>query len=282
MSVVAKILIVLNLVLAVAFLSGAASFLGQKEAWKKKYEDLDTATSTTIADLNDQVTAKTNEYRQQQQYANDFKNERDTAIAKVEQSDAANVQLKDNFNRLQADLGRLSETYKQALAAIDQLRNDKNTLINDKDTALTEKRGAIDKMNAAQTEQKRLESELMDAGDVVAGLEKQVVALAKEIESASVMLQAYKDKFGTITEWINVPALAAKVSGVNVEHNIVILSIGADDNVKPGYEFTVYRGDKYVGKVIVDDVQKDHCSGYSKKELQSGDIAVGDDARTRW
>jgi len=49
-----------------------------------------------------------------------------------------------------------------------------------------------------------------------------------------------------------------------------------------GYEFTVYRGDKYVGKVIVDDVQKDHCSGYSKKELQSGNIAVGDDARTRW
>ena len=89
-------------------------------------------------------------------------------------------------------------------------------------------------------------------------------------------------QIGILTERINVPALAAKVSGVNAEHNIVILSIGMDDGVKPGYEFTVYRGDKYVGKVIVDDVQKDHCSGYSKKELQSGDIAVGDDARTRW
>jgi DNA repair exonuclease SbcCD ATPase subunit len=282
MSVVAKILIVLNLVLAVAFLSGAASFHGQKEAWKKTYEDLDAATSTEIADLKETVQAKEGDFRQQQQKANDYKNERDTAIAKVEQADAANVQLKENFNRLQADLGRLSETYKQALAQIDQLRNDKNTLINEKDVALTEKRDAIGKMNDAQVEQKRLESELMDLTDKAAGLEKQIVAMAKEIESAGVMLQAYKDKFGTITEWINVPALTAKVTGVNAEHNIVILSIGMDDGVKAGYEFTLYRGDKYVGKVIVDDVQKDHCSGYSKKELQAGDIAVGDDARTRW
>ena len=282
MSVVAKILIVLNLVLAVAFLSGAASFLGQKEAWKKKHEDLDKVTSVKIADLTDQVTARTNEFREQQQIANDLKNERDQAVTMNEQSDAANVLLKENFSRLQADLGRLSETYKQALAQIDQLRTDKNGLIDQKDTALTEKRDAIGKMNAAETEQKRLESELMDSGDVVAGLEKQVVAMSKEIESAGVMLQAYKDKFGTVVTWINVPALTAKVSGVNAEHNIVILSIGTDDDVKVGYEFTVYRGDKYVGKVIVDDVQKDHCSGYSKKELQSGNIAVGDDARTRW
>ena len=116
----------------------------------------------------------------------------------------------------------------------------------------------------------------------VAGIEKQMTAVAKELESSKVQLQAYKDKFGALSEWISVPALAAKVAAVDEKVNIVILSIGSDDNVKVGYEFTVYRGNKYVGKVVVEDVQKDHCSGYSKKDLQSGEIQVGDDARTRW
>jgi SMC interacting uncharacterized protein involved in chromosome segregation len=282
MSVVAKILIVLNLVLAVAFLSGAASFLGQKENYKKQLAELKEATDQEIATLTDQRDANEQRYRVQLQEANNHKNDRDTAISKFEQAEADMQQFQENYNRLQADHKRLSETYKQALSINDQLRNDKNNLINEKDAALTEKREAIEKMNSAETEQKRLENELANSQDVIAGLEKQVTAQAKEIESAGVMLQAYKDKFGTITEWIDVPALAAKVSGVNAEHNIVILSIGRDDNVKPGYEFTIYRGNKYIGKVIVDDVQKDHCSGYSKKELQAGDIAVGDDARTRW
>lgn len=282
MSVVAKILIVLNLVLAVAFLSGAASFLGQKEAWKKQYEDLDATTSTEIANLRTQVEEKENNFRQQEQAANNAIREKETFIAKFEQADADNQKFLENYNRLQADFNRLSETYKDALAQIDSLRNDKNSLITEKDNALSEKRDAIGKMNAAQTEQQRLESELTDMKDVVAGLEMQVVGLSAEIESAGVMLQAYKDKFGTITEWIDVPPLTAKVSAVNEEFNIVILSVGKDDGVKPGFEFTVYRGDKYIGKIIVDDVQKDHCSGYSKKELQSGAIEVGDDARTRW
>jgi len=282
MSVVAKILIVLNLVLAVAFLGASASFLGQKESYKKMYEDTKAELSAQIDVLRQQVDEKENAFRTQEGLAQQRKTELDTAVAKYEQGEADRTKFLEEFNTLQAAHTRLSETYKDALAQIDALRNDKNQLITEKDEALTAKREAISKQNAAETEQKRLESELADKTDEAAGLEAKIVELSKELESAGVMLQAYKDKFGAITEWINVPALAAKVSAVDEKYNIVILSIGRDDGVKPGFEFTVYRGDKYIGKVIVDDVQKDHCSGYSKKELQAGEINVGDDARTRW
>ena len=282
MSVVAKILIVVNLLLAVVFLGASASFLGQKESYKKLYDDKVVAYDSMKADLEAQVDENVKKFRQQELLATNAKGELDTFQAKFEQAEKDLQTFQDNFNKLQADHNRLSETYKDALAQIDALRNDKNQLIDEKDTALSEKRDAQGKMNAAVTEQQRLESENADLKDTVMGLEEQIVGLSKEIESAGVMIQAYKDKFGTISEWINVPALTAKVSAVDEKFNIVILSIGRDDGVKPGYEFTVYRGDKYVGKVIVDDVQKDHCSGYSRKELQSGEMQVGDDARTRW
>ena len=211
-----------------------------------------------------------------------YKNERDTLAAKIEQAEVDLQQFRDNYNRLNADNNRLSETYKNALAQIDQLRQDLSNANTAKDSALAEARANTDTANNAVTEQKRLESELMDAQDQIAGLEKKIVALSKELETAGVMLQAYKDKFGVISELVSAPALTAKVSAVDEKLNIVVLSIGKDEGVKPGYEFTVYRGDKYVGKVVVDDVAKDHCSGYSKKELQQGPIQVGDDARTRW
>lgn len=282
MSVVAKILIVLNLVLAVVFLGASASFLGQKESWKTKYETDTAKMQETIDAKTALVTEKEGLFRQQESAAMNFKNERDTLAAKVEQAETDLQQFRDNYNKLNADNNRLSETYKNALAQIDQLRQDLNNANTAKDSALAEARANTDTANNAVTEQKRLESELMDAQDQIAGLEKKIVALSKELESAGVMLQAYKDKFGVISELVSAPALTAKVSAVDEKLNIVVLSIGKDEGVKPGYEFTVYRGDKYVGKVVVDDVAKDHCSGYSKKELQQAPIQVGDDARTRW
>lgn len=78
----------------------------------------------------------------------------------------------------------------------------------------------------------------------------------------------------------SVPAIAGKVVAVDTKLNIVVLSVGRTDGVKPGTTFTIHRGKTYVGRVVVDDVQKDHCAGYSKAELQAKTIEVGDGART--
>jgi chromosome segregation ATPase len=275
-------LIVLNLVLAVVFLGASATFLGQKESWKKRHE-VDTAKlKEEITDLTNQVSAKENAFRQQEQNANNFKNELGEVKAKQEQAETDLQKFKESYDKLFANHERLSKTYETALQNNDTLRADVNAANAAKETAQAEAREATEAANNATTEQKRLESELMDAQDQIAGLEKQIVELSKEIESAGVVLQAYKDKYGEISEIVSAPALAAKVSAVDEKLNIVVLSIGKDDGVKAGFTFTVYRGDQYVGKVVVDDVAKDHCSGYSRKELQQGSIQVGDDARTRW
>jgi len=72
------------------------------------------------------------------------------------------------------------------------------------------------------------------------------------------------------------------VSAVDNKMNIVILSVGRDDKVKEGYKFTIYRGDDYVGQVIIDKVEKDYCSGYSMKAVEKQPIQVGDRATTRF
>ena len=47
------------------------------------------------------------------------------------------------------------------------------------------------------------------------------------------------------------PPIEGVVEDVDSELRLVVLSVGKNDGVKPGYEFTVYRGDRFIAKVRV-------------------------------
>jgi predicted nucleic acid-binding Zn-ribbon protein len=280
MSVVAKILIVLNLVLAVVFLGAASTFLGEQQKYKLQFENVSAefATAQTnweaqkavldgnVRDLRDQLSSKTAAY--------------DSVAAKAEAKEAEFDAVSRAYTELRGQFEQLAQTARDAQSHIEQLNSDKNNLVNEKDQAMTEKRQAIDAMNDAITERRRLEGELVAAMDTIAGMEKVGVDMAAEIEGLSLLVAAYKSKVGDLPNLLTPPKIKAKVSAVNNEMNIVILSVGRDDQVEEGFEFTIYRGNDYVGKVIIDTVEADYCSGHSKKELERLPISSGDDATT--
>ena len=57
MSVVAKILVVLNLVLAIVFLGMASTFLGQQESWKVRHD-------TQVKEMGDEIAKWKQNYNQ--------------------------------------------------------------------------------------------------------------------------------------------------------------------------------------------------------------------------
>jgi SMC interacting uncharacterized protein involved in chromosome segregation len=282
MSVIAKILIVLNLVLAVVFLGASATFLGQQESWKKKHDDIKTASAAEIADLKAQRDGANRTARDQETLAS----QRQEQIAEVQgilqAKESEYTQITERYSTLLGQYERLSQTYKDAIALNDSLTQQKNALINEKDAALTEKRNAIEEMNAAVTERKRVEGELESAQMDKSELAKRMTELADQHESQTVLLEAYVEKFGSLADVMNPPTIKARVTAVDNNLNIVMLSVGLDDGVKKGFAFTVYRGNEYIGKVIIDKVEADYASGYSVKELEQGAIQVGDDATTRF
>ena len=64
--------------------------------------------------------------------------------------------------------------------------------------------------------------------------------------------------------------------------HLIMLSAGADDGVKKGYCFTVYRGDKYIGKVEVERTFGDMSSARIINPLSApaGIVREGDSAST--
>ena len=280
MSVIAKILIVLNLLLAVVFLGAAATFLGQQESYKVKLANLQTKYDTETKNLNESLTNARNDQRAQEALATQSKNQLTELQARFDQKEQDYNTLTSNHNTLLGQYERLSQTYKDMLEQNKQLSADKDRLLNEKETALTERRQAIDDMNAAVTEQKRLQGIIDDQKGQIAELNKRLNETAEKLETAQITIQAYQKAVGNLPDVINPPLIKAMVTGVDKDLNIVLISVGKDDQVKPGYSFTVYRGNEYVGKVMIDKVEKDYASGYSVKELEKEPIEVGDSATT--
>jgi chromosome segregation ATPase len=280
MSVIAKILIVLNLLLAVVFLGAAATFLGQQEAWKIKYEKMQKEKETEISELNTKLKNAQQSQREQAGIAQTAQKERDDIKSRFETSQGDYATMEKHYNTLLGQYERLSQTYKDAIAQITSLTKEKDDLVTAKDQALGEKRQAIEGMNNAVAEQKRLQSKIDDLNGELAETNKRLNATGEELASTKLVVDAYTHQFGQLSDVTVMPKIAAKVTAVDNDLNIVMFSVGRDDGVKAGYTFTVYRGGKYVGKVTIDRVDKDFCSGESKKPLEAAPIQVGDDATT--
>ena len=72
-------------------------------------------------------------------------------------------------------------------------------------------------------------------------------------------------------------ALSGKVTAVASELDLVVISIGRDAGVNEGDEFTIYRVNVFVGKIVIDRVDRPWASGRmvlkGKEEPRIGDDA---------
>jgi len=75
-----------------------------------------------------------------------------------------------------------------------------------------------------------------------------------------------------------------KVEGIvkDVEKDFVEISIGADDGLKVGHALDVYRGNQYLGRIVIKKTQPDEAVGQIIKELQRGQIKRNDRVTTKF
>lgn len=74
--------------------------------------------------------------------------------------------------------------------------------------------------------------------------------------------------------------IEGRVTAVDPELEIAILSVGSDDGVRPGMTLTVYRGSDYVGRFLVEKVYPDSCAVRFLPGLMKRIPAVGDPVTT--
>jgi uncharacterized protein (DUF3084 family) len=279
MSQLARIFVVVNFLLAAGFLYAAAMFLGLNEDYKKRFED----TSKTLAAEKDAAARREKEQNRRvdeltresqtlkeesagqkgnlaqlqrsNEQAEKDKREKDAAIAKEQ----GNLQsANENLRRAQEDLTKRTDE-------ANQLR-----------TKAMESEAAERKANDELTKAK---ADIVDRDNKIAELEKEKTTLTAKVDELEIVKRVAQESGVDIGALLLQPAIAdAKVIGVDMDMKLVQVNAGSDKKVSRGAVLDIVRGDRYIGRIKVDQVYPNSSAG-TISVLRPGEaVQVGDRA----
>ena len=281
MSGIGKIFVVLNLVFSLVILGAAAAYLSKADDWRGMYNNLKEQAAKEKSDLEQQLsdmTASRDNYKADSETKQNKIEDLEMALQEKENElkseKLSNQQLRDDVTKINTSLDNLRST-------INDLTARNNDLVDGNTKLRKEALDAKALQQKAEEDLARVQGELAKAKDQIAALETRVTELGKEKEHLANLLEVAKQQGFDISSLVAMPEIPAFIQEVNNEEGFVILSVGSDDQVKKGYVFQVYRGDKYLGEVVVDDLYPDHCAARIKFRVNGVQFQINDKATTR-
>lgn len=286
MSLVAKVFVVLNLIVSVFFLVFAMNVWTANTKWQKMYEmekmqnvPLLAAAQKVELDLDKKLVSL-----------------QDQNIA--EKTEVTHLKL--DKNRIQDDLAQLQVQYasatneKEILAAknnemereykrlTDNILKLEDVVHKQQQVVLVERNNALN----ARNERSDMETELNTVKNTLAALQRDKRAMEEDLALQTSRINRLLEKGVPIADILGEETITqgqvpnAQVLAVRPDVNLVMLSIGSAQNVKPGYRFTISRGDQYVAQVQVEKVYPDMCSARIDPKMSKMAVEVNDDAKS--
>jgi hypothetical protein len=279
MSGLAKVFLVINLVLAIIFMGTSATLFSVRKDWKaqsvklqeeyaKKFE----AQLAAVKKLGENLEVNANVIS--------------TQLAEVVNLRTANQGLTDKLSQASREveekktqIATKDATLAKQQTELTNLSTEVKSLASTLDTA---KKSADDANDKARKFNDRANVEVLRSQQ----LEEQVNALGKELaqlretaEQQKIRLAMFEKERGSLPPGTEVaPMLNGKVVGVR--EDLVVVSLGKDEGVKPGMVFRVSRGNQYLGEIQVKTVYKDMSGAQIVYLVQGAQIQEGDDAQT--
>jgi multidrug efflux pump subunit AcrA (membrane-fusion protein) len=284
MSPIGKIFAVLNLILAAAFLGWASNALSASGKFKAKWEDEVAAHETdsqTWEERESELNAKAGElesarsrFRQEKE---DAVNDRDRYKADADSQAQTNSELRASIDKIQGDLGAL-------VAQNKALEESKSTAMQARSEAESERDDAVAATEEAAAAQREAEQTLAVANRDIAELRSGTADRDAQLASLEAKFDTLVDATGaSVDELVAQPLIEARVLEVNktIAPGLVALNVGADQNVKRGYVFHIFRGEAYLGKVRIENVRPTMSTGLIQGTYEGREIRQGDQAATR-
>lgn len=290
MSTIAKIFVVLNLVLAVAFMIFTLTLYAHRADWKDKFEK-------KVVELKTEQAARAEDVRRLEGDITVLKGSLEEALSAKKLAESGNAELIDRW--------------KTELLAKQQIQVRYDTMVGQlEDQQAAYKRQAEDLKTALetiQTQQKfveqmkrnyaEIERQKVLAETTVNRLKTELHAVqdqrrheAEELQQLRYVLNKLRDANVPITDIVGGKAegpakpIRGRVVAVRAPQGFVALSVGLHDGVQKGYEFAVSRTEggpgttKFIATVRVKTVEEDHCGCVILEDKSQGMPKEGDDA----
>ncbi len=244
-----------------------------------------------------------------------FKEDADRLTAKLSASKNQNLQLESKLRSLESQLTGKIEATKQkvalleseriqliaentaAQAELDQLRQEQrannaavvSTQTNNESltTEVNALRDAIQEnqqaRNVAVATAIRSTDELHQAQGVLTALRERRTQLVQQLSEKISLLRSHGIDPSTDPQAV-VPNVRGIVSATHraAGKQLIEISVGADDGLKPGHTIEVYRGDHYLGRAEILRTEPDRAVGRVIRHFQKGAIQEGDHVATKF
>lgn len=275
MSTVAKILVVLNLGLAAAFLGSASNYLAHQETFRVALTKEKASHEATKRDKDDIISREQDRVRKLGTDLTTSQNKQGEAETAKQHLEAENKHLKEAFAQLAGDLDRAQKSIESMTKTIDSNR----TLIDQINAANNELRenlrAAQGDRDAAVAMVNSLELQLQRETEKGRDLEQKIAVVTEASQRMSFELNWFKERYPGASAQAQ-PPHDGRVLAADSGKNVFVISLGEEDGVQPGFQYIVSRGDEYVGTIQIDDVQAKQAAGFAIKGMSKGDIRRGD------
>jgi hypothetical protein len=273
MSLVGKIFTMLILILSIIFMAFSMMVFATHKNWKATAGTLQTQLAAANTALKDSQAALEREKTElaREQAA------RKAALASLQ------VRASGAEQRLAAkekELGDLTAAHSQATEAA-KVAQDRLAVLEKETqglrTTLRDEQKRRDQMFLTALD---LTDKLNQAESVKENLEEVNTQAVKQMSQMKQVLDAHGLRPDTL-----VTHIPPKVEGVVIDvsdKDLLEISIGADDGLKVGHALDVYRGNQYLGRIVIRKTNPDRAVGQVMKELQRGQIKRGDRVTTKF
>jgi hypothetical protein len=278
MSTVAKILVVLNLVLAAAFMASAAAFLGYQDHWSAKHTTLKKDMDRVVAEKDAKIKEHSDQVSRVTRQIADADAARTAAEAQAAKDRAQNELLSNALKQATANLASATRSLEAAQGTIQSNLSLISTLQEARQKLTEQVTAANDAKDAAvrDTNQTRVSLENTQREKEAQGA--QIEELQNKLQSTQFELEALRRSgsggAGTPTE--QPPSLSGRILAADPAANVVVISLGDEDKVRAGFRYIVARGDQYVATVEITKVEAKKSAARSLKDLEKSPPRVGD------
>jgi cell division protein FtsB len=283
MGMFAKIFIVVNLVLAVVFLGAASTLLGTAEDYKGMHYKLLTETTAQKKKLNDEIAALQADNAKYKGEKTLWMNKNEELETRIQRDTVTYKNLTEKFNVAIETNSKYEESLRNLNGLLDKEKEQNKVLAGQNETALADMRSAKEDADNLRSDNERLMASVKNLQGNLAQVEKEMARVSDDNTKKASLLKQIEARLGAdvVAGLRNQTAVDALVARVDEELNIVLITVGTDDELKIGDIMTVYRGNEYVGKLIIDKTGDDWASGHMDMGLTKTFPQQGDSASTR-
>jgi len=282
MSTIGKFFIVLNLALAGLFVGSAASLINKSDSYRVQLEANVSEMNVMKDEKDAKISEMTSNLRQSQEERNNlnhengqlsanFDAEKGRGLTQKQKNDTLEGQLQSIEGKLN-DLNQTNSDLNSELGGLrrqfESVRSERDSALDARDAAVSTAKGAVEEANLATGA----------ASDLRLKLSRETERANKTAAQLATAVSLYSIDVTTIGAQ---PAMEGTVTSVSQAGGAtyVVIDLGKNDSVQPGYTYDVFNGSVYKGRISVLTVNESKSA--ATVAMYNAPIAAGDRVVTR-